>query len=475
MSSLLRPPAIRSALGVLDRSLFSKTVSLAVAAVADKRKIAGWRQKLLKDNTLLGLERVASVVSHPDQTLVSQGTKCLLLNPKIKAEVPETWTPILQEGVTSKEIGVVPYDLLLDYDYWSYEDVMRSLLPPDLRDEHDGIPTGFNQAGHVAHMNLRERYLPYKKLIAEVILDKNPSVKTVINKVANVGTESEFRTFAYEVLAGPDDMNIEARENDCVFRFDYSKVYWNSKLEGEHRRLINIFQPGEVVCDVMAGIGPFAIPAGKKGVFVWANDYNPESYRYLDENIRRNKVQQYVRPFNQDGRTFIREAADLVYAASTNGEYAVSGPNRREQRSRHPNSKIADKSTSTPESKRISIPSTISHFVMNLPASAITFLSHCRGLYFGREQLFAPHTGTKLPMVHVHCFAPKAEDETPFTNICERISAEISVDMKFGEAENAYEVSILEVRDVAPNKRMFCASFRVPPEVAFAARPLKLA
>ncbi|KAI0890002.1 Met-10+ like-protein-domain-containing protein [Annulohypoxylon maeteangense] len=471
MSNLLRPPVIRSALGVLDRSLFSKTVSLAAASVADKRNIAAWRQKLLKDNSLLGLERIQGVVSHPDQTLASQGTKCLLLDPKIRAQEPETWTPILHEGVASKEIGVIPYDLTLDYDYWSYEDVMKSLLPSDLRDEHDGIPQGFNQAGHVAHMNLRERYLPYRKLIAEVIVDKNPAVKTVINKVANVGTESEFRTFAYEVLAGPDDLNVEARENNCVFRFDYSKVYWNSKLEGEHSRLIDIFQPGEVVCDLMAGIGPFAVPAGKKGVFVWANDYNPESYRYLGENIKRNKVWQYVRPFNQDGRVFIREAADLVYAASTNGEYAVSGPNRREQRNRHPNSKTTDKSAPIPKSKRTLIPPTISHFVMNLPASAITFLSHFRGLYAGREQLFAPHAGTKLPMIHVHCFAAKADDDSPFTDICERISTEIGVEMKFGEAENADEVSILEVRNVAPNKRMFCASFRLPPEVAFADRP----
>lgn len=34
--------------------------------------------------------------------------------------VPETWTPAIQEGVASKEIGVIPYDLSLDYDYWSY-------------------------------------------------------------------------------------------------------------------------------------------------------------------------------------------------------------------------------------------------------------------------------------------------------------------------------------------------------------------
>jgi tRNA (guanine37-N1)-methyltransferase len=204
--------------------------------------------------------------------------------------VPDTWTPLLRDGVEKQELGVVPYDLSLDYTFWTYEEVMRCLLPPELRDEHDGFPTGFNQAGHVAHLNLRDAFLPYKKLIAEVLIDKNSGVRTVINKVANVGTESEFRTFAYEVLAGDNDLNVEARENECVFRFDYAKVYWNSKLEGEHRRLVHLFTPGEVVCDVMAGIGPFAVPAGKRGVFVWANDYNPEGYQSLEGNIKRNKV-----------------------------------------------------------------------------------------------------------------------------------------------------------------------------------------
>lgn len=144
-----------------------------------------------------------------------------------------------------------------------------------------------------AHLNLRENYLPYKHIVAEIILDKNPQIKTVINKVDNVGSESEFRTFQYEVLAGPDDLNVQVSESDCVFEFDYSKVYWNSKLESEHRRLINMFRPGEVVCDVMAGIGPFAVPAGKKRVFVWANDKNPESVKSLEAAIKKNKVSPF--------------------------------------------------------------------------------------------------------------------------------------------------------------------------------------
>lgn len=150
-------------------------------------------------------------------------------------------------------------------------------------------------ANKAAHLNIRDEYLPYKNIIAEVLMDKNSHIKTVINKIDNVGSENEFRTFAYEVLGGPDDLNVEVSEAGCTFKFDYSKVYWNSKLDTEHKRIVGLFQPGEVVVDVMAGIGPFAVPAGKKGVHVWANDKNPESYRYLEDAVRRNKVSRAIR------------------------------------------------------------------------------------------------------------------------------------------------------------------------------------
>lgn len=122
-------------------------------------------------------------------------------------------------------------------------------------------------------------------------MDKNPTIRTVINKIDDVGEENEFRTFRYELLAGPDEMNVEVREQDCTFRFDYSKVYWNTRLSTEHRRLVSKLNLGEVVCDVMAGVGPFALPAAKKKVWVWANDLNPESYNSLVENANKNKVQ----------------------------------------------------------------------------------------------------------------------------------------------------------------------------------------
>lgn len=140
------------------------------------------------------------------------------------------------------------------------------------------------------HLNLRNEHLPYKHLIAAVLLDKQAQVRTVINKTEQVGFNDPYRTFSYEVLAGEPDLNVEVHEQGCKFRFDYSKVYWNSRLSTEHTRLVDNFRPGEAVCDVMAGVGPFAIPAAKKRCWVMANDLNPHGYRSLVKAIQANKV-----------------------------------------------------------------------------------------------------------------------------------------------------------------------------------------
>ncbi len=67
-------------------------------------------------------------------------------------------------------------------------------------------------------------------------------------------------------------------------------------------------------------------------------------------------------------------------------------------------------------------------------------------------------------MVHVHCFSTKSDDNVRESiEICERISEKLGYIVKLGDEE----LVIHEVRDVAPKKRMFCASFRLPAEVAF--------
>ncbi|KAK4988132.1 tRNA(m(1)G37)methyltransferase [Elasticomyces elasticus] len=363
-------------------------------------------------------------------------------------------------------VGVVPYDLDLQYDYWTYHDIISAILPED---ELGEVPSGFNLVGHVAHLNLRDAYLPYKHILGAVILDKNSGVRSVINKIDDVGEENAFRTFNYEVIAGEDDMNVEVKEGDCLFRFNYAKVYWNSKLNTEHERLRSLFKEGEAVCDVMAGIGPFAVPAGKKGVFVWANDLNPESFAGLQDAIKRNKVTEFVRPFNCDGHAFIRTATHSLLET----EHSVTQIIRPQKRSRDP-------SAPPPPTRTTTQPKVFAHYVMNLPASALSFLPSFIGLYQpSTRDLLPPET--PMPMVHVYCFSTKSDDNVrEGWEICKKISEYLGYAMtplvaadggrqagpehEMALAEG--EVQIWDVRDVAPNKRMFCASFRLPREVA---------
>lgn len=56
------------------------------------------------------------------------------------------------------------------------------------------------------------------------------------------------------------------------------------------RRLVELLRPDEVLCDMMAGIGPFAVPAARRRVTVHANDLNPRCAHYLRLNAKLNKV-----------------------------------------------------------------------------------------------------------------------------------------------------------------------------------------
>ena len=54
----------------------------------------------------------------------------------------------------------------LDYDNWDVKRCLRAVLPEELEF------SGYSQVGHIAHLNLREELLPFKKVIGEILLDK---------------------------------------------------------------------------------------------------------------------------------------------------------------------------------------------------------------------------------------------------------------------------------------------------------------
>ncbi|CAL5866120.1 uncharacterized protein PFLUO_LOCUS327 [Penicillium psychrofluorescens] len=464
--AMFRPP-INRAMRSLDRSFFRKTVPISAARVFQHSDISRVRKELSSSKDLLVVHRLNCVrdVKDPDGLV----RKALLLRGDLKHDDKTTWSPTISELVEKGTVGLGPYELVLDYDFWNYADIIAAILPENDMQE---IPQGFTQVGHVLHLNLREQFYPYKHIIAEILKDKNPAIRTVINKTEDVGSHSEFRTFPFELLAGDNDLNVVQHEQDCEFRFDYARVYWNSRLETEHRRLVDKFQAGQMVCDVMAGVGPFAVPAGRKKIFVWANDLNPYGYEVMQDAIPRNKVQEFVTPFNQDGRAFIRFAAKELLDAEP--VTVTIKPKARRDRKRKANESQQEEPPSPPP-EMYTRPSIVDHYVMNLPATAIEFVDAFPGLYTGKEALFSPNTSQKLPMIHVYCFSGHSDNEVDdHIDICQRISERLGYtitpeDCVGGTGNQELELAIHNVRLVSPKKQMFCASFRLPEEVAFRA------
>ncbi|KAM3160227.1 tRNA (guanine(37)-N1)-methyltransferase [Lachancea thermotolerans] len=467
-----QPPVNRN-MTELDRSFFVTRVPMVVVHFPEPKNISLFSNKF--KNEVLRLPRVSRVVKleNPDsEPPLKKPTpandnhikKGVLLTDSVSS-VEEAKEKLPAEALEFLEANggeIRPYEYVMDYDFWKPEEIFRAILPEQFLDE---IQSGFTATGHIAHINLRNEYKPYGKLIGQVILDKNSKIETVVDKVDSIATK--FRTFQMQVLAGKEDLVVEQRESNCVFKFDFSKVYWNSRLHTEHDRLIQKFQPGQVVGDVFAGVGPFAVPAGKKQVAVLANDLNPESFKYLQHNIAENKVAGFVQPFNYDGREFIRESPRLLQEWRRSSGGAVTIPGGR----RYKDPQTGETKRTAP--REVAIPPFYHHYVMNLPDSALTFLDEFVGLYSRHPEL-AEHVKAlpefQLPWIHCHCFEKYDHEEQPEPSMAElhrRVHRRVLQIM--GTSEDVLPFTSLEfhlVRKVAPTKPMFCVSFQLPVALA---------
>ena len=183
----------------------------------------------------------------------------------------------------------------------------------------------------------------------------------------------------------------------------------------------------------------------------------------------------------EDGKEFIRAA---VSRALDDPLPAAKPPMSKSQRAKL--QKLARQNPTNSETPRPPTPelptrNRISHFVMNLPDTAILFLGAFRGVLSPTNAGGRDLSGiyAELPMVHCYCFTRDPEhaevdirEVRAFCHLGEMILvltclAPQRVEKELGHPLGS-EVSYHHVRSVAPNKEMFCVSFRLPREVAFA-------
>lgn len=416
--------------------------------------------------------------------------------------LPEQVREILrnEEERHQVEFGVAPYALRVGIENMSVPEILRAALPAGI-----DPPASFETAGHLAHLNLRDDAVPHAGTIAAAIMAKNAHIRAVVNKTGVI--EGEFRVFpmtlvgrrqtdgSFDLCAQQptaEDTVVAVREGGCVFELDFARVYWNSRLQAEHARLVSMLGKGAVLVDMFCGVGPFALPAAKAGATVFANDLNPESVRWLVHNAARNKV--CIRHVScADARVFVRRlfgpdpsaspattVRDHSAATETSSPDAVqslvadavqsSASDAAEYSSHDATDSVYSKQSSAQKSEKRTegalqaqpsdadalpgptfdtLPPSLQdaqwHFVMNLPAAAHEFLDVLADL------------PAAMHRARVHCYvfcrtAPSVTQpgvEDPVEK-CEAV---------FGRA--LLEPFVHRVRDVAPGKEMFCVSFTI--------------
>ena len=67
-----------------------------------------------------------------------------------------------------KFISTQKYIAELKYENFSFSDIIKKCLPNELFDEY---PSSYEMVGNIAHVTLREKFLPYKYLIGDLIID----------------------------------------------------------------------------------------------------------------------------------------------------------------------------------------------------------------------------------------------------------------------------------------------------------------
>ncbi|XP_036337121.1 tRNA (guanine(37)-N1)-methyltransferase-like [Rhagoletis pomonella] len=415
--SLLEPPASVRGMLELNRDSFKKRVELPRLRVPgpDSNKVLPLLKKLL-----LKMEKLRPVRAVPCAGAGGESSSMreILLHPS----AVKSWDclPTAELMKFKVEPNNFYYDELeLGYDNWRADEIFKSVLPTD----EEGV-TSYSRIGHIVHLNLRDHLLPYKKLVGEVLLDKVPGCRTVVNKAATI--DNTYRNFQLELICGEPEYQVETKENGVVFEFDFSRVYWNPRLSTEHERITKMLNANDVLYDVFAGVGPFSVPAARKKCWVLANDLNPESYKWLQHNAKRNKCLTHMKTFNKDGRQFLLEdiKVDLL--------------------ERWKNS-TADK-----------LMTNQIHITMNLPAMAVEFLDVFRGFLNVDEQKNFPANELSYPTVHVYSFAKGEDTKTLVRNLVEK---NLGLPLK-DNLEGIYFV-----RNVAPNKDMYRVAFRLTKEI----------
>lgn len=167
-------------------------------------------------------------------------------------------------------------------------------------EEIENLRTSFDTIGDIVILEIPRDLQDKKQIIGDAAFKFTKRRSIFMKKSAVKGT---IRIRDLEFLSGVDDSVTIHKEHGARLKLDVREVYFSPRLATERKRVMESVNEGEKILDMFCGIGPFPIViAREKDVEITAVDINESAIKYLDENIRLNKLKGQIKTYCSDAR-----------------------------------------------------------------------------------------------------------------------------------------------------------------------------
>ena len=212
---------------------------------------------------------------------------------KIKAEDEFGYIPI-NSDIEGYEIVDIELNAIKQHPK-NFAELLKDELSED---EIEALRTSFDTIGEIVILEIPDDLEDKKQIIGDAALEFTKRKSIYMKKSAIKGTT---RVRDLEFLSGTDDSVTVHKEHGARLKLDVREMYFSPRLATERKRVMESVRDNERILDMFCGIGPFPIViARNKNVDITAVDINEAAIKYLNENIRLNKLKGSIETYAGD-------------------------------------------------------------------------------------------------------------------------------------------------------------------------------